>query len=299
MPRASVNGIEINYEDKGSGDELVLIHNLTSNIEGLRQNIAAFATRYRTIAADLRGHGLTTHEDSLERAPDFYTFDNLANDQVQLLDKLGVDRFFLFGQAYWGANIALHLFERIPDRVRAIVISSAYMISTDPGVKTYDLLGETGRNNFIRMHQLARDKGMLAVYEDRKQYGQFWSEKVRTDPEILARFEDAHRHTSPAAFVTIPEISPGRRAAIARLLRERRVPLMLLLGEHDQNNQQFIDEMRRDYPDTHTIIIPGSGHYPTIENAADFNRALLNFYARAAAGVSGASVRATGSGRSR
>jgi len=281
MPITALNGIDINYEEAGAGDPLVLIHNLTSNIRGFDRNIPALSRRFRTVAADLRGHGYTTHEDSEARAEAFYRFDDIVDDHITLLDRLGIDRFFLFGQAYWGANTALHLFDRMPERVRGIVVSSAYMISTDPGVKTYEMLGETGKQNFIRMHELARREGMLAVYDDRLKYGQFWSERLRGDAGILAEFKDAHRLTSPTAFVTIPHIGHERRAAIAAKLRARATPLMLLLGADDTNNDQMIAGMRQDCPDVHIVMIPESGHYPTIENPRDFNHALLNFYAGA------------------
>lgn len=282
MPKIHLNGIDINYRDEGQGSEnLVMIHNLTSEIQGFNKNIPVFAKHFRTVAADIRGHGYTTHEEDEEKAKSFYTFDNMANDQVALLDYLGIDKFYLFGQAYWGANTALHLFERIPDRIKGIVISSAYMIPSDENVKPYEPLGEQAKQNFIRMHQIAREEGMMGVYNARLSNGQFWGPQVLNSPEILAEFTVSHELTSATAFVTLPHLPAPKRANISRLLNERKVPLMLLLGEdeHAHSKVTFIQEMRKDYPDTHVMILPLAGHYPTTENPEDFNRALLNFYA--------------------
>lgn len=281
MPIARLNGIEINYRDEGEGEVLLLIHNLTSNIDGFDGNIAELAKRYRVIAADLRGHGLTTHVEDYDAAKDFYTFDNLVDDQLALLDHLGVGSFYLFGQAYWGANTALHLFERIPERILGMVVSSTSMIISDDTRKPYDVLGDAGRANFLRMHQLAREEGMMAVYRDRLEFGQFWGPKVFGSPEILKVFTKAHELTSAAAFVMIPKLTQERRANISRLLKTRDMPLMLLLGEDErkENREFFIAEMRADHPATHVMLVPDSGHYPTIENPDDFNRALLNFFA--------------------
>jgi pimeloyl-ACP methyl ester carboxylesterase len=283
MPVVKVNGIDVNYIDEGRGEPLLLIHNLTSNIRGFSGNIPQLARHYRTIAPDIRGHGQTTHEEDYGRARAFYTFDNLAQDQVALLDHLGIDRFYLFGQAFWGANTALHLYECIPERIKGIVISSAYMICSDENRKAYDALGEAGRKNFLRMHALAREQGMMAVYNDRLTSGQFWGPKVLNSPEILETFTEAHETTSPAAFVTIPDLTDARRARIAAALRDRKPPMMMLLGEdeHEHNRRHFISEMRKDYPAVHVMMVPESGHYPTIENPYDFNCALLNFFAGA------------------
>lgn len=279
MPKIAVNGIELNYLDEGEGDVVLLIHNLTSDITGFDDNVPELSKHYRVIAPDIRGHGFTTHCEDFDEAKGFYTFDNIVEDITQLLDHLKVDRFFLFGQAYWGANIAMHLYQRFPQRVRGLIVAAAYIISTDPGVPTYELLPGKGRENFIRMHKLAREQGMMAVYDDRLKYGQFWSEKLRSNERILAKYAEAHKRTSPVAFVTIPHISHERRAEIVKLMHEDEVPLMLLLGADDHGNEQFLTEFRKDVPDLHVVLIPDSGHYPTAENPLDFNRALLDFYA--------------------
>ena len=283
MPRIRLNGITVNYRDQGQGEALFMVHNLTSNIAGFDRIFPELSKHYRVVAADLRGHGHTTHEEDEEKAKSFYTFENLANDQLALLDELGIDRFYLFGQAYWGANTALHLFDKIPDRVKSMVISSSSMIISDDTRKPYDVLGEAGRNNFLRMFELARNEGMMAVYHDRLEYGQFWGPSVLGSPEILREFVLAHELTSAAAFVTIPHLTEQTRDAIATRLRECAVPLLLLVGEdeNENNRQYFINEMRKDYPAAWVLVLARSGHYPTIENPADFSRTLVNFYAGA------------------
>lgn len=281
MPMLKTNGIDLHYLDEGQGEPLLLIHNLTSNIAGFKHNIPALAQHYRVIAPDLRGHGFTTHCEDEALAPDFYSFDNICEDITQLLAHLGVARFWLFGQAFWGVSSALSLFNRFPERVRGIVVAATGMIPCDPGEKPYEKLGEVGKRNFLRMHQQAREEGMMAVYEDRKRSGQFWSQKVLNSPDILAEFAEAHRLTSPTAFVQIPHFSHARRAEVSAKLEAVRLPLLLLLGEQDSHNPASIKAMRGDYAQTQVLILPDCGHYPTIENAHDFNHALLNFYAGA------------------
>jgi len=279
VPLIKLNGIDINYIDEGSGPPLLLIHNLTSNIEGFAHNIPALSKRYRVIAPDLRGHGHTTHCENHEEAPNFYTFDNIAEDITQLLAHLKIDKFLLFGQAYWGVSVACSLFNRFPERVRGMIVAATSMIPCDPGEKPYEKLGEVGKKNFLRMHEQARTEGMMSVYEERKRSGQFWSEKVLNSPEILKEFAEAHRLTSPIAFVQIPFFSHQRRAEVSTKLEGRKLPLMLMLGEQDSHNPASIKKMREDYSQTQVVILPDCGHYPTIENPHDFNCALLNFYA--------------------
>jgi len=102
MPDVRLNGIDIHYREEGEGDALLLIHNLTSNIDGFDANLPELSKYYRVIAMDVRGHGRTTHEEDPEKAQAFYHFDRMAEDQMALLDHLGIGKFWVFGQSYWG-----------------------------------------------------------------------------------------------------------------------------------------------------------------------------------------------------
>lgn len=279
MPMIHLNGIDVHYVDQGTGDALVLVHNVMSNIDGFEFNLPELSKHYRVVAFDLRGHGLTTHVDDEAEAPRFYTFDNTAEDLYQLLRALRIERCFLFGQAYWGVSTALTFFLHHPEMVRGIVTAACQILSSNDGATPFDMLKEDTKNGFLRMHELARSKGMLAVFEERKRLRTFWSDKLLASPEILTRFAPMYEKTSPAAFLHFPALSHARRAAIAAKLRETRVPLMMLMGADDSHTDEMIADMRADYPDTHVMLLHQAGHYPTIEVPREFNRALLDFYA--------------------
>ena len=279
MPILNVNGIQLNYIEQGNGEALVLIHNVISNVDGFVYNMPKLAKHYRTVACDLRGHGKTTHMDSEADAADFYTFDNNAEDIHQMLRSLGIESCHLFGQAYWGVSTALTFFYHHPEMVKSIVCASCHILSSDPGAQPFDRLDAEAKKGFQRMHELARAESMSAVFEERKKLRVFWSDHVLDNPDIMARFAEMYRATSPVAFLFFPHLSHERRAAIAARLAENKTPLMLLMGAEDSHNDEMIRNLREDYPDSHVVLLPFAGHYPTIENPADFNRALLNFYA--------------------
>ena len=279
MPMIHVNGVDLHYIDQGRGDPLVLVHNVMSNTDGFEFNLPALTPHYRVIAFDLRGHGGTTHIDSEAEAHNFYTFDNTAEDLYQLLQTLGIKRCFLFGQAYWGVSTALTFFLHHPEMVRGIVTASCQIISSDDGGNPFDHLKEETKKGFLRMHELARTQGMSAVFEERKRLKTFWGDRVLNDPEILRRFADMYKKTSPTAFLPFPPPSHTRRREIASRLRETRIPLLLLMGAEDSHTDEMIADMRADYPDTHVLLLHKTGHYPTIESPKEFNRALLDFYA--------------------
>jgi pimeloyl-ACP methyl ester carboxylesterase len=118
--------VRIHYEEAGSGFPLLLIAGggLNSTIAGLHRGdpfnaIEEFKGEYRCIAADLRnangGHSSGPLE--IDRPWDAYT-----DDQIGLMDHLGIDKFMVMGFCIGGPFI-WNLLERAPDRVVAAVLA--------------------------------------------------------------------------------------------------------------------------------------------------------------------------------
>jgi len=277
VPKISVNGVDLNYVDRGRGDVLLLIHNVVANITTFEQNIAMLEKHFRVIACDLRGHGETTHHNDEEGAREFYTFDNIAEDITQLLAHLKVDRFSILGQAYWGVSTAAHVFARHADKVDGIVFASCDLLATDEGAEPFTVLGDKAVVNFRKMISLAREKGMMGVYEERLSSNTFWGPTVLNSPEILQRFEVMHRNTSAAAFANFPHFSKAKLAEILAKIEQHKPAVMMLMGVEDSHNDPMMANMRRMIPDIHIAILPYCGHYLAIENPQDFNAAVYNF----------------------
>lgn len=115
---ASDDGVPIAYRTWGSGGPAVLLlHSLSldgSWFDGLARALAEF----RCVAPDLRGHGASGGE------PAQLSLARFADDQVQLLDALGIDRAIIVGISL-GGMIAQAVAARHPDRVnRAVLIAT-------------------------------------------------------------------------------------------------------------------------------------------------------------------------------
>ncbi|PWU07673.1 MAG: alpha/beta hydrolase [Terriglobia bacterium] len=118
--------VHIYYEEAGSGFPLLLIAGggLNSTIAGLTRGdpfnpIAEFKGEYRCIAADLRNAngGQSSGPLEIERPWDSYT-----DDQLGVLDHLGIDKFMVMGFCIGGPFI-WNLLKRAPNRVVAAVLA--------------------------------------------------------------------------------------------------------------------------------------------------------------------------------
>ena len=124
MPFYEKGSVRIRYEEHGSGFPLLMISGggLNSSIKNLTgmspfNPIEEFKNEYRCIAFDLRNSnpGESSGPLELERPWDSHT-----DDQLGLMDHLGIDKFAVLGFCIGGPFI-WNLLKRAPNRVVAAV----------------------------------------------------------------------------------------------------------------------------------------------------------------------------------
>lgn len=277
MPVIQVNGIDVNYVDEGAGEPLVLVHNLISSLHGYDFSTPVFSKYYRTIAYDLRGHGLSSKPKS------GYTFDVMADDLYQLLKALNVESCYLLGTAAVGRGVIFTFFLKHPAMVKALIAVSGGTIGETPrSVPPLERDPATAvqSSQLGELREIAKQRGMMAVLEERRRKMTFWTPRILENPAIWSRFEVMYQQTTVDAFVALPErISAERKEEIIEHLGRHVVPVLQLVGVEDVAAAQLIANMRSYCPRFHGLLLPESGHYPAIENPTDFNQAVLNFLA--------------------
>jgi pimeloyl-ACP methyl ester carboxylesterase len=120
MPEFQRPTVTLHYEDAGSSDAhapvLVFLHGWCDAGSSWADTAADFATEYRCIVPDMRGHG----RSGLPR--DYcYSPEALSNDVVALCQSLGVEHPVLVGHSF-GGYLAAEIARRFPQFARAIVV---------------------------------------------------------------------------------------------------------------------------------------------------------------------------------
>lgn len=114
MPYATVNSIELFYEDHGTGQPLILVHGWgTCGLVWSAQQ-EEFARDHRVVTPDWRGCGRSG------RPASGTTIGDCADDVLALAGTLGLDAAVLVGCSA-GAAIVLEAARRAPSSVRAVV----------------------------------------------------------------------------------------------------------------------------------------------------------------------------------
>lgn len=96
------NGISMNYEIKGKGENLILIHGAGDNLNMWYHQVPEFSKSYRVITYDVRGSGKT------ESPQEEYSISLFANDVYELMRGIKVEGAYLIGYSM-GGRVALDL----------------------------------------------------------------------------------------------------------------------------------------------------------------------------------------------
>ncbi len=102
------------YEEKGSGDPLILIMGITARGEVWGAHDEAWSEGFRCIAPDNRGVGLS------DKPEGDYTSEMMADDYAGLMDALGIEKARVVGCSM-GSIIAQQLCLRHPEKVQSAV----------------------------------------------------------------------------------------------------------------------------------------------------------------------------------
>ena len=94
MPTVTTSdGVSLNYVDKGKGRPLVMIPGWSQSAAQFQAQVDGLSDRYRVIALDMRGHGLS------EKVNHGYKIQRLAKDVHDVLEALGLDGVALLGHS--------------------------------------------------------------------------------------------------------------------------------------------------------------------------------------------------------
>ncbi len=125
MARLVKDGVGLDYEERGAGDPpVLLVHGILCDRRYVAPQLEYFSRTHRTVAVDLRGHGLS---DVPQQG---YTIDGLADDLAWVSAQLDLVRPLVIGHSL-GGIVALALAANHPDVVGAIVALDSVLLVGD------------------------------------------------------------------------------------------------------------------------------------------------------------------------
>jgi len=257
---ALCDGVEIGYDDVGTGIPVALLHGFPHNRALWAPQMGALVDRARCIAPDLRGFG-----ESSKHGP--FSIDQYADDIAMLLRGLGVERAVVAGLSM-GGYVAFALWRRHRSLVRALVLAD-----TRAGADTVE-----GRAKRLELIDIARTRGSGAV-ADNQITGMVGKTTREKRPALI---DQVHRMLESApvdGIVGALEAMMGRIDSTATLATID-VPTLVLVGQEDALTPVAEAELLHEaIRGSRLEVIEHAGHVSNLERPAAFNHVLSEFLA--------------------
>lgn len=259
MPYRVVNGIRLRYELWGEGETpLVLLHGLGSSADDWMLQLPAFATHFKCVPLDLRGHGAS------DKPPGRYSVELFAADVAELLHQVGLAPAHILGLSL-GGLVAQQL-----AMAHAAVVRSLVLINTFPGLwpPTRGLLQMLWRrrDTILRSNDMAVVAAAVAdalFPEPRLALLREWTAR-----RLAVNDPDAYRR----ATLAVLRFRPDRR------LDRLTLPVLIIAGDRDRVVPGIYQQrLRARLPHAQFVAIANSGHASPLDQPEAVNEAVLRF----------------------
>jgi 3-oxoadipate enol-lactonase len=261
VPFVRAGGLVTHYDWSGpeSAPVLLLANSLGTNLHMWDAVVPAFATEYRVLRYDMRGHGLTDVAADGEDVRDGIA--RRADDAVALLDALEVLRVRFAGVSI-GGMVGQRLAAEYPSRVQALALCA-----------TANVIGPPSRWD---TRIAAVESGGLAAIADGVMSGWFTERARRERPELVHGFSTMLQRTPVAGYLD------GCRAVRDADLRadDARIAvptLVISAGEDPATPPASGEELARAIPGARFNVIDGAAHIIPAEQPETLARTVLDF----------------------
>jgi len=258
MGTINIGGIDIRYADKGQGPAVLFLHAFPLSLD-MWDAQEALASRYRIVRFDARGFGGSEPGDAV------LTMARIADDAAVLIERLRLGPVILAGCSM-GGYAAFAFAQKHPSLLRGLVL-----VDTRAGADSHET--RKGRGDLAAKVMKEGAKAALDAFLPRV----IGETTKASRADVVARLKDMILKTSPQGIsdalhgvATRPDSTP--------LLREISVPTLVVCGEEDVITPRAEAEMlQRGIRGAELVMIPKSGHLPSMETPEAFNAALTAF----------------------
>jgi esterase len=262
---ATVNGLRIHYVDWGGVDRppMILIHGLDRVARTFDHLAPHFASRYRVIAIDMRGHGDSDWDPAAR-----YVVEDHVSDLEGLVAQLGLRNIVVWGNST-GGRVAQVFAGRHPELV-------SHVIAEDVGPERPQQISD----NYLR--RVKEEAGGWATEEEL--LTRLRAAPGASDAVLVPYVRHGTKRRSDGRLIwkRDPNLVKGFVATdLWRFVRAITAPTIYILGGRSNIVPPATQaELRKTLPRVEIVTIPDVGHYPSDEKPAEFVAIVDRFLGR-------------------
>ena len=265
-----IDGNVVHYLDEGSGPPLLMLHGNPTWSFLYRHLIALLRGRFRCIAPDLPGFGLSIAAPGYDLRPESHA------EVVRLfVDRLGLDAWTPVLQD-WGGPIGVDVAGAAPERIRAMVVLNtfAWPVDDDPHFVWFSRIMGSAPAGFLIRHFNVFVNFLIPAGTPRSKPDRTVLDAYRRPLDTPSR--RAASHVLPGA---IRSSTPFLAEVERRLARLRDVPALIVWGDGDiAFREKERARFEASFARAASLVVPGAGHYMQEEAPREIATALERFW---------------------
>ena len=268
------DGVQLYYEEAGSGDPLIFVHEFAGDHRSFEPQIRFFSRRYRCLTFAARGYPPSDVPEDV----DSYGQKIAAADIIAVLDAAGVEFAHVIGLSM-GAFATLHAGLEFPERVRSLTLAGIGYGAEPEREAEFRELSEQAAWAFEQQGSAAFAK----VYGASAARVQFQAKDPRGWQEMVAGLAG---HDPVGSANTMRGVQ-ARRPSLYSLEHQLKAldrPTLIICGDEDDHTLQPGIFLKRSIPASGLLVLPKTGHALNLEEPDQVNRALADFLAQVEAG---------------
>ncbi|MDG1989664.1 MAG: alpha/beta hydrolase [Dehalococcoidia bacterium] len=247
---------EMSYIDTGSvssNNEILLIHGWCSNKYHWKPQIDHFSNKYRVVALDLRGHGLSTAPES------GYSFQQFAEDIEILINHLNISNPIVFGHSMGGA-VAIYLTNLLQHRARGLIMVDGSIHIAEPSE-------QLDKNERIRSFKNNNPQDEIAL-----RYSNFFSHMTSSElaDQVIA---DAIKTPAHVALGSLFALYRDDASVPGQFIN---VPSLYIANAYSPHTEL---EVKKFVPNSNFAKVVQAGHFMHLESITQSNAMIDAFVA--------------------
>lgn len=244
MPIVEVNGVQLDYVDKGNGPPLIIVHGLGSSHMDWEDQIEWLSADFRVVAPSMRGFGAS------EKPGGPHSVKTWSEDVLALADHLGLESFHLMGFSMGGA-ISYQTAVDHQARLRSlIIINSQPSFELDEWYKHMMALYRIAMAKVVGMARLARFVAKRLFPEEHQ-------------ADLRRRMIERHENNDQESYVNAVQALAGW--SVADQISTLVLPVLVLAADQDytplEDKLIYLEEMQN----ARLEIIKNSRHVSHID----------------------------------
>lgn len=253
------NGIPVHILDTKKGSEtILLLHGYLETIYIFNELVEKLEKKYRIIAIDLPGHGLSGSDKEVN------SMEFCAQIAADILKKNGVESAYVAGHSM-GGYVAQNCVKLFPELFEGIILLNSTPFADSPEKKS-------DREREIALI-LSAKLGHLASLSIPKMYAPANLRKF--DEKIEETVEISETHDPKGIVASIKGMM--QRPETKDILSKQQKAMFIFGTEDKFISQETMEQLIGEFPNVKAVVVPGTGHNSFIEDTEKVVEAIEEF----------------------